>query len=660
MTAQPLTDLLAVIPGTGRARVERWAHGALGAVLLLSAGLYTWGLDRNGYGNDYYAAAVLAGTQSWKAFFFGSFDAGNFITVDKPPASLWLMALSGRLFGVNSWSLLLPEALLGVATVALLFVTVRRLAGPVAGLVAALTLALTPVAVLMFRFDNPDALLTFLLVASAWGLVRGLESGRTRWLLVSAGLVGLAFTTKYLQAFLVLPALALTYLLLGPGAWPRRLGQLVAAGGVLVVASGWWVAAMELIPADARPFIGGSSDNSVLNLVLGYDGFGRLVGALGLGRGPVPTAGAGGFGGQPGPFRLFNVQFGGEISWLLPLAGLALATGLWVHRHAPRTDPTRAGYVLWGLWVATHAVVFSFASGIVHPYYTVAMAPGVAGLVGQGAVDLWRLRSRSRWGGAVASASLLLTAWWGAQLLARTPDFAPGLGAVEVGLAAAAALLLLLKVAPWGSALVVALGMVALLLGPAAYAIATVTRVEQGSSPSSGPTSLAISGIGFGGRGFGPLAGGGQPPGLIGTADSSLLTYLERHQDGATWLVAVSSATQAAPIELATGRPVLAMGGFSGNDPALSVARLRRLVSSGQLRYVLVGGGRGGLAGAPLGPTGLGPPFPAPGHPAATVGPVGGAGGSVMAWVTQHCRAVEASASGASGLYDCSAAPAGA
>jgi len=310
----------------GRAGEGLWLRPALVGVLVLTAALYIWGLDRNGYANSYYSAAVLAGTKSWKAFFFGSFDAGNFITVDKPPASLWLMDLSGRIFGVSSWSLLLPQALLGVATAGVLFATVRRVAGPVAGLIAALVAALTPVAVLMFRFNNPDALLTFLLVAAAWALLRSLETGRTRWLLISAAIVGLAFLTKYLAAYIVLPAFILTYLLLGPGGWLRRIGQLLGAAAVLVVSSGWWVAVAEAIPAAARPFIGGSTNNSVLNLIFGYDGFGRITGALGgLGRGAVrgfggggPAGGfgggGGGFGGQPGLLRLFNSDLGGEIS----------------------------------------------------------------------------------------------------------------------------------------------------------------------------------------------------------------------------------------------------------------------------------------------------------------------------------------------------------
>ena len=650
-----------------------WTRLALLGVLGLTTVLYVWGLDRNGYANSFYAAAVLAGTKSWKALFFGAFDAGSFITVDKPPAALWLMALSGRLFGFSSWSMLLPEALLGVASVALVADTVRRTAGAVAGLVAAIVMALTPVAVLMFRFNNPDALLTFLMVAAAWLLVRSLQTGRARWLLLAAAVLGLAFLTKYLQAFIVLPAMVLTYLLMGPRTWPRRTGELLAAAAVLVVSSGWWVAIVTLIPASQRPYIGGSTDNSVLNLVFGYDGFSRLTGAFGgfvggavrgAGRafagGGGPGGGGAGFGGQSGVLRLFNDQLGGEISWLLPLAAVALVAGLWLHRQSPRTDLARAGYVLWGGWLLTHAVVFSFAGGIFHPYYTVAMAPGVAGLVGAGAVDLWRLRGRSYFGAVLAAAGLVATGWWGAQLLARSPAFLPGLGTAELAIAAAAAAVVLMprsllaglpRVAAKLPAAALAAGLAAVLLGPGAYAIDTVGRTAQGAIPASGPGvatrpgglgggppagfRLAGSGIppagpargqlpdggAFAPGGFAPPSGGG---GDGGGASSTLIAYLERNQGSATWLVAVASSNQAAPIELASGRPVMAMGGFSGGDPALTVAKLQGLVRSGQLRYVLVGGGGG---------------------------PDGGAQ-SVMSWVVQHGKQVSASDSGTSSLYD--------
>ncbi|TMC04345.1 MAG: glycosyltransferase family 39 protein [Chloroflexi bacterium] len=675
----------------GRAQDPAWVRPAFLAVLVLTTVLYVWGLDRNGYANSYYSAAVLAATRSWKAFFFGALDAGSFITVDKPPAALWLMALSGRVFGFSTWSMLLPEALLGVASVALVADVVRRTAGVVAGLVAAVVMALTPVAVLMFRFNNPDALLTFLMVAAAWMLVRSLRTGRTRWLLLAAAAIGLAFLTKYMQAYVVLPALVLTYLLLGPRTWLRRIGELLAAAGVLVVSSGWWVAIVTLVPASQRPFIGGSTDNSVLNLIFGYDGFSRVFGAFGsfvggaargAGRafaggpgGPGGGGGGGGFGGQAGLLRLFNDQLAGEISWLLPLAAAALIAGLWLHRRSPRTDLARAGYVLWGGWLLTHAVVFSFAAGIFHPYYTVAMAPGVAGLVGAGAVDVWRLRNRSYVGAVVGAAGLVVTGWWGAQLLARTPSFLPGLGTAELVLAVAAAVVLLLprqalagvpRVAARAPAVALTVGLAAVLFGPAAYAIDTVSHADQGSIPSSGPQVSGgfgrpggggppagarfvpgdaqpggfVRGGGFpGGNGFpaggGATAQGGAPtfagggPGGDGGANSTLTAYLERNKGSATWLVAVASANQAAPIELATGQPVLAMGGFSGSDPAMTVGKLQALVRAGELRYVLVGGGGGG--------------------------PDGGSQ-SVTSWVTQHGTLVSSSESGTSGLYDLSGA----
>ena len=246
-------------------------------VLLVGTGfLYIWGLGQSGWANSFYSAAVQAGTKSWKAFFFGSSDASNFITVDKPPASLWVMEISARLFGVNAWSILVPQALEGVATVGLLFVTVRRWFSPGAALLAGAVLALTPVATLMFRFNNPDALLTLVLTAAAYATVRAIESGRSRWMVFAGALIGFGFITKMLQALILLPVLGLVYLLAGPPKLGRRIVQLVYAGLALVVSAGWWVAAVQLTPAADRPYVGGSTNNSELNLIFGYNGFGRL------------------------------------------------------------------------------------------------------------------------------------------------------------------------------------------------------------------------------------------------------------------------------------------------------------------------------------------------------------------------------------------------
>jgi len=253
--------------------------------------LYLWGLGESGWANSFYSAAVQAGSESWKAFFFGSSDAANSITVDKTPLALWPMALSVRLFGLSSWSILVPQALEGIATVALLHHVVRRTTGSAAaGLIAGSVMALTPVAVLMFRFNNPDALLTLLLVGAAAATLRAVEATRgsttrtggaghpIRWLALGGALVGLAFLSKMLQAFLVLPALALVYLLCANTSWGKRLGHLLVAFGSMLLAGGWWIAIVELWPAASRPYIGGSQHNSILELTLGYNGLGRLSG----------------------------------------------------------------------------------------------------------------------------------------------------------------------------------------------------------------------------------------------------------------------------------------------------------------------------------------------------------------------------------------------
>ncbi|HEY7177485.1 MAG TPA: glycosyltransferase family 39 protein, partial [Micromonosporaceae bacterium] len=359
----------------------RWVRPALAVLLAGTALLYLWDLSASGWANAFYSAAVQAGTKSWKAFFFGSSDASNFITVDKPPASLWVMEISARIFGVNSWSILVPQALEGVAAVGLLYATVRRWYGPAAGLVAGAAFALTPVAVLMFRFNNPDALLVLLLVAAAYATTRAVEVASPRWLALAGALVGLGFLTKMFQAFLVLPAFALVYLVAAPATFRKRLWHVVVAGAAMVVAAGWWVAIVSLIPAADRPYIGGSQNNSVLGLAFGYNGFGRLTGNE---TGSVGGGGAGGPGGgmwgRTGWTRLFGADIGGQTAWLLPAALALLLIGLWTSRRAPRTDHARAGYVLWGAWLVVTAAVFSFMAGIFHPYYTVALAPAIGAL----------------------------------------------------------------------------------------------------------------------------------------------------------------------------------------------------------------------------------------------------------------------------------------
>lgn len=598
----------------GQATTAVWVRPVQVGLAALAAVVYLFNLTISGYANTYYSAAALAASKSWSAWFFGSFDAANFITVDKPPLATMVMGLSVRLFGLSSWSILLPEALAGVATVALLFVVVRHSFGPVAAAIASLVMILTPVAVLIFRYNNPDAILTLLLVGAAWSALRAIESGRLRWIVLTAIFVGFAFNTKYLQGFLVVPAFALTWLIAAPVSLRRRFAGLMLAAVTLLLSSGWWVLAVELVPAAARPFIGGSTNNSAIQLLLGYDGLARIFGGTGAGGG----GGGGGFSGATGILRLFNAEFGGGISWLIPFALIGLVSGLVLRGRAARTDRARAGYLVWGMWLAVHAVVFSFMSGIIHSYYAVALAPAIAALVGAGAVELWALRERVRFGGFVLAGSIVISAIWSWQLLQRSPDFVPGLGLVIIVVGAIVAIIVSLPATAElrrTQALALALGVGILLAGPLVYTINTMSTAYSSGDPRPGPAVASDTSQGGGpggnGAGFGAGFGGGQPPAgagfgasrqtgagaIDGSSDSALATYLEANKSGATWIVAMTSAMQAGSLELSTGDPVMAMGGFSGTDPAPSLAQIQAYVASGQLRYVLVGGTGGGPGG---------------------------------------------------------------
>jgi 4-amino-4-deoxy-L-arabinose transferase-like glycosyltransferase len=589
-------------PSVPKSRDTRWM---LATLLGATAVLYLWGLGSSGWANSYYTAAVQAGTHSWKAWFFGSFDSSSFITVDKPPAALWVMGLSARPFGVNAWAILVPQALMGVASVGLLFASVRRTFSAEAGLLAGAVLALTPVAALMFRFNNPDALLVLLLVAAAYATVRALEVAGTRWLLLAAALVGTGFLAKMLQAFVLVPVLALVYLCCAPTTLRRRFTQLLAAGATLVVASGWWIAVVMLWPG-SRPYIGGSQTNSVLELVWGYNGLGRLTGNE---TGSVGGAANGsGRWGATGLTRMFNSAYGGQISWLIPAALVLLATLLWLSRKAPRTNQQRAQVLLWGGWLLVTGLVFSLAKGIIHEYYSVALAPAIGGLVGIGAVALWKHRTRLVARVALAT-SLAATAIWAAVLLGRSASWHPWLRptVLVVGLGVAAALLVVdqLPRASW----VAALGLVVALAGPSAYTLQTASTSHSGSLPTAGPTVAGARG-GPGGALGGAM--GGPPPGLIGgrggalgglldaTAPSAqVVTALATNADRYTWVAATVGANNAAGYQLASDKPVMAIGGFNGSDPTPTLADFQSLVAQGKVHWFIVGGmgGPGGSSG---------------------------------------------------------------
>jgi 4-amino-4-deoxy-L-arabinose transferase-like glycosyltransferase len=498
---------------------------ALGALLALTALAYIWNLGASGDANSFYAAAVQAGTESWKAFFFGSLDKASFITVDKPPASLWVMELSGRIFGFSSWSMLVPEALEGVAAVALLAAAVRRWFGEWAGIAAGAVFALTPVAALMFRFNNPDALLVLLLVASAYSLTRALERGATRWILAAGALLGFAFLAKMLQAFIVLPGFAFVYLVAAPGPLRRRVWQTLAGGAAVVLACGWWLLAVAVWPVADRPMIDGSSSNNIFNLIFGYNGLGRVFGGSGDGGTGGGGHGIGGgigssFGGATGPLRLFNSLMGGQASWLLPAALIALVAGLLARRGSPRTDRTRAALLLWGSWLVVTALVFSESSGIIHTYYTVALAPAIGALVAIGGWQAWQHRA-SGWARAMVGVTIAVTAAWAEVLLGRSASWHPWLATLVLATAVIALGLLAVAALPRLSALGAAstrrvasagavLAIVACLTGPVAYTLETVSTAHTGSVPAAGPASAARGGFGSGSAG-GRAGGAGFP-----------------------------------------------------------------------------------------------------------------------------------------------------
>jgi 4-amino-4-deoxy-L-arabinose transferase-like glycosyltransferase len=603
-----------------------WVRPAAAALLVATGLLYIVGLGASGYANEFYAAAVQAGTKSWKALFFGSLDQSNFITVDKPPMSLWPAEILGRLFGFNAWTLLLPQAVEGVAAVGLLYLTVRRWFGPVAGLLAGALFAVTPVAVLMFRFDNPDALMTMLLVLAAYAVTRAADDGQMRWLLVAGAAMGFDFLTKSLQPFTVLPALALFYFLAAPGSVLRRVGRLLAAGGALVAAAGWWVLIVQLWPASSRPYIGGSDDNTVLGLAFGYNGLSRITGGNGPGGG-----GGGGFGGSTGLGRMFNAQVGTQISWLIPAALIAVVL-LFALAGGSRRDHVRNAATLWGGWLLVTGAIFSYAQGVFHEYYTVQLAPAISALVAIGAVLGWRHRDRAVARAAMA-AGVAVIAWWSAQLLDRSPHWHPWLrtAILIVGFAAAALLLVPpghLRTRRSMTAAIAAASVFTLGAASSAYALNTARTPHNGSIPSAGPASTTRTGSRGPGAGgpFGGTRTGGAPGGTNGpsgqgapsvggnaqgapsaggaTSNSALAALLA--SANTRWAAATVGDQSAAGLELASGKAVMAIGGWSGSDPAPTLAQFEEWVKHGDIHYFIAGsqGAGGGFGGGPVGASG--------------------------------------------------------
>ncbi len=660
-TAAP--ERVGLAPTAGRPANPWLVRGSLTLLLLATGALYLIGLGESGYANSFYSAAAQAGSQSWKAWFFASLDAGNAITVDKPPASLWLMGLSVRIFGLSSWSILVPEALLGVASVGVLYATLRRalthrLPGTKhvpttqlahwAALAGAFSLAVTPVVTLMFRFNNPDALLVCCELVAAYFVIRATETASRKHLVFAGIAIGLGFLTKTLQVFLVLPGFVIAYAVAAPATWRKKIVDLLAALASMVVAAGWCVALFELVPNSWRPYMGGSQTNSLLELTFGYNGVGRITGD------ETGSVGGGGFGDSTGLTRMFTGVQGGMSSWLVPAAfvlaiftWVVLGRRAWANTIRPGVanlaTQANSALLVFGGWMVVTAVVFSFMSGIFHDYYTIALAPGIAGSVGIAAAVLWAHRDRfvARVGLAVASA---VTGCWAVTLLAKAGGWYLGLGvaALVASIIAGLGLLFADKLPTKLTPAALALAFVAASAGPTAYAVNTAQTPHTGSIVTAGPVSSGMGGGNRGG-GMGGGRGGMQPPrgttqngntqngttqngttpngtsqngtsqtgtsqpdgrtggaggstgGLLNgaTVSDEMKQLLLADAGSYTWVAATVGAQNAASYQLATEESVIALGGFNGSDPAPTLEQFKEWVAQGKVHYFIGGGSFG-------------------------------------------------------------------
>lgn len=660
-----------------------WQQLALVLVMLTSVFMNFYNLGRSGFGNLFYAAGVRSMGDNLHNFFFVSYDPGGFVTIDKPPLGFWLQTISVKLFGFTPFSIFLPQALAGVLAVLLLFHLVRRHFGFTAGLLAALALAVSPLSVVTNRNNTIDSTLAFVLLLSAWAIMRAAETGKWRWLLLSAVLIGVGFNVKMMEAYLVVPAFGLLYLLAAPCRLWLRVVQLLVAVLVLLAVSLSWAIAVDLTPASQRPYVGSSKDNSEISLAFGYNGVDRLLGRFGFGgnrdnvsdarqpssTGATKRASAGAFpfpgtssrtdenarrtGGRAfgsdasGPLRLFNEALGGQISWLLPIALLGLLALAWQRRPRFQQDRQQQGLLLWGIWLLTMGAFFSIAS-FFHQYYMTIFAPAICALFGIGVVLMWQDYRRSGWRGWLLPLALVATGAeqihfitsnlaWGAWLI---PPIAVSCLFAALTLCFAR-LVTHLEINPRVLLLALGMGLAALLLTPAVWSALPGVQNTAISTPTAGPARQ----YGFGGN---------------TVTNTALINYLEANEGDAKYLVATPSSMTANTIILATNRPVMAMGGFGGSDPILTPSQLASLVGNGTVRFFLLNNparrselfGSGNRAG-----TGQ--------NRAMGFFWFGGSGQTALTnWVTRHCTAVPANkwqstanrmSNRATLLYDCAA-----
>jgi len=546
--------------GINRKRLEAVC---IGTVLVLAAVLRLWRLEANGFGTEYYAAGIRSALQGGGLLFYNSFDPAGFISLDKPPVAFWIQAVFAKVLGFSGWAIHLPQALAGVASVALLYRLVRRPFGIAAATIAALLLALTPIAVAVDRSNNTDSWLVFFLLLAAWAALRG----RGGSLVLAMALLGVAFNVKMLAALVCGPALLVSWWAAGTLTLRRRLEWMAAAGVTLAVVSLSWSVAFDLTPRASRPYAGSTANNSMLELVVVHNGLERFVRLRPERPRPVEVQQVQGYEAYDsvpvGAMRLAAPQLAAQFAWLLPLALI----GLFLVRHRDRID---ASLLLWGVWLFTYGIVFSAAGGIFHVYYLSALAPPVAALGGLGAVRLWRR------GPGWLAIGLALCAAWQIYLTAESLGWmSPWLAAPAV--AVVIALLTLVR----GKRPPAIVGGLALLVLPTAWALSAIFSPGNLVLPS---TSLARW-LGLS-DGRGPILSRNY---IALSSDPKLLEFLLTHRGQARFVVAAPTTGLVAPVIVRTGQAAMAFGGFFGNEPILPIDAFAEKVKRGEVRYVLLG-----------------------------------------------------------------------
>lgn len=570
----------------GSATDPPWERPALLFLLLANTVLYSWNLSANGWANYFYSAAVQSGTMDAQAFFFGSSDWGNSITVDKPPLSLWLMGVSVRLFGFSPAGMLLPQVALGVGTTLLIYLILKHCVSGIAALLASMVFFTTPIVTLMSRYNNPDPLMLFLMTGAAWFVVKSICTGRGRWFIVAGGFLGLAFMTKQLQGLLCVPACGMAYLFLSPTSWALRLRTTIAAIGALVVSGGLWMTIVDSIPAESRPYVGGSPSDSVWELTVGYNGIGRILGGAEVPKTMAVPSHYTTADSDAGLLRLLNANYNQEASWLL--FGTLLAAVVLVTRwkKLPKTAGFRTLVVISVGWLVTAYVLLSFMGDQIHTYYTAALAPPLALTVGMFTDELIRNSTEKivRLVGSVVALSMLITSWLILGGLTEWPIWLPGVILVLgiLGLSALAIKPPTIKVELVAACLL----LVSVLCGPVMTSVHNVTVAFSGSNPWSGvpsknPAAIShmLEAMQTNELTWGHDIAFGRDP------DWQVIDALK--ETTCTWAAASYASQTAARLQLESNRPVMPLGGFAGLDPSPTVEEFAARVSEGEICYFI-------------------------------------------------------------------------